>query len=454
MPRKVIKRVTSRNTTIEEIRVLAKERNIELISTNYEGLHKKHEWKCQKGHIWMAIPYNIIEKDTKCPDCCTSQKLTIEEARRRAKLRGFEFLSESYYGVETKYKWKCQDGHIWEARAVHVFGGGGCHKCLNTQEEKSRFIFEQLTGKKFPSTRRALGNRLELDGYCKKFKLAFEYNGPQHYAFVKRFHRTEIGFDKQQKRDKLKAQLCEEKGIIKIDISCLVVRTDEQLENFIQQSLKQHGIGTPGTVDWSKFNGSRSKIKEIQEIAKKGSFECISKTYLGGHTNLDFKCTKCGHKWRAWPTNIRRGTGCRKCNSGTKEVIKIQEIAGRYGLSLMLNKYEQNKIKYEWQCKNNHIWWASFNQVTKRKHCPFCHAEDKRKRMLEKMKILAKLRGFKFLSTEYINCHTKRLWQCPKDHIWEATPNCVKIGTGCPRCAIENRVNKKCHTKIELFHSP
>ena len=49
---------------------------------------------------------------------------------------------------------------------------------------------------------------LELDGYNHKLRLAFEYNGYQHYDYPNVFHKTREEFYKQRERDRLKAELC------------------------------------------------------------------------------------------------------------------------------------------------------------------------------------------------------------------------------------------------------
>ena len=56
-------------------------------------------------------------------------------------------------------------------------------KKIFIREERCRRIFEDILGEKFPNVRpswllnKKTGYRLELDGYCPKLKLAFEYDG-------------------------------------------------------------------------------------------------------------------------------------------------------------------------------------------------------------------------------------------------------------------------------------
>jgi len=58
---------------------------------------------------------------------------------------------------------------------------------------------------------------LELDIYIPELKLAFEYNGKQHYELIEFFH-TEEEFEAQQYRDRCKKKICKLKGITLIKI--------------------------------------------------------------------------------------------------------------------------------------------------------------------------------------------------------------------------------------------
>ena len=55
---------------------------------------------------------------------------------------------------------------------------------------------------------------LELDGYNKEHKIAFEYQGIQHYKEHSLFHtRVGSGLEKQQLHDKIKVDKCKENNV-------------------------------------------------------------------------------------------------------------------------------------------------------------------------------------------------------------------------------------------------
>lgn len=91
-------------------------------------------------------------------------------------------------------------------------------------ERITRRIFERFFGKPFVRVRPDFlrnpetGKNLELDGYNEELKIAFEYNGIQHYHFPSYFTKNEEDFKKQLRRDKFKLERCNELGIYLIII--------------------------------------------------------------------------------------------------------------------------------------------------------------------------------------------------------------------------------------------
>ena len=105
-------------------------------------------------------------------------------------------------------------------------------------EEQCRKIFEKLfQGHLFPSIRpdwlknKETGHNLELDGYNEHLKIAFEYQGIQHYIKNEFFGQTNESLIKQIERDIFKVKRCRELGIDLIVISFFI--KFEDIENFI-----------------------------------------------------------------------------------------------------------------------------------------------------------------------------------------------------------------------------
>lgn len=74
---------------------------------------------------------------------------------------------------------------------------------------------------------------LELDIFIPKLRLAFEYNGKQHYKFIPYFHKTKDRFKQQLERDNKKKELCEKNNVYLITIPYNV----RDIERFIDSKL-------------------------------------------------------------------------------------------------------------------------------------------------------------------------------------------------------------------------
>ena len=112
----------------------------------------------------------------------------------------------------------------------------------------------------------------------------------------------------------------------------------------------------------------------------------------------------------------------------------------------MSEEYVNSSTHLLWQCSEEHeIWVASPSSVKMGSWCPVCAGNVRLN--IEQVHKLAQERGGKCLSTEYINSKTKLWWKCKRGHAWEAEPSNVKHGTWCPECGWErflaSRVRKK-----------
>ena len=116
-------------------------------------------------------------------------------------------------------------GEFSQKPADHV-RSRGCPKCAGSNGENiMRDLLENtiFPDKKFPTIRPEFlrnpetGWPLELDCYIEEMKLAFEFQGVQHYESIRRFG-GEKRFEQQHKKDQLKRELCLKEGIDLIEI--------------------------------------------------------------------------------------------------------------------------------------------------------------------------------------------------------------------------------------------
>ncbi|MFX1500208.1 MAG: hypothetical protein ACFFDH_04495 [Promethearchaeota archaeon] len=239
--------------SIRDMQILASENGLKktgipgkCLSPRYINDKTKLRWQCGKcGYIWETTPHSI-KKGRWCARCIGNIKYTLNNMREFARRRGIEetgkpgkCLSQQYINNKVNLRWQCgKCGTIWNALPKSIIHNTWCPNCSSGKAERTtREIFEELFNEKFQTSRPnwlinpITNSKMHLDGYNRKLKLAFEYNGMQHYFYNEFFHRTYQEFLDQQKRDIYKRILCKAKGITLIVIP-YTVRL-EKLRDFV-----------------------------------------------------------------------------------------------------------------------------------------------------------------------------------------------------------------------------
>lgn len=202
--------------TIADMHALAARKGGHCLSSEYVNDRTKLRWRCAEGHEWETKP-NHIQQGSWCPDCGGVRRRTIEEMRALAAERGGRCLATKYVNDPTNLRWRCAEGHEWDASPSNVKKGTWCPECAGSRGERlTRTVLARMFDASFPKVRPAwlrTGKRsgLELDGYAEGLGIAFEYHGAQHYDQTKRF-----GVDAlraTQQRDARKLRLCHEHGV-------------------------------------------------------------------------------------------------------------------------------------------------------------------------------------------------------------------------------------------------
>lgn len=78
---------------------------------------------------------------------------------------------------------------------------------------------------------------LFLDIYLPRLKIAFEYDGLQHFTYCEHFHGNRENFFKARKRDLEKNDLCEQLGITLVRMAYNESMTKEDIMNKLEGAL-------------------------------------------------------------------------------------------------------------------------------------------------------------------------------------------------------------------------
>ena len=158
-------------------------------------------------------------------------------------------------------------------------------------------------------------------------------------------------------------------------------------------------------------------IETIREWAKKKGDVCLSSEYKGPHTALKWQCHK-GHTWLTAPNSIRRGTWCPTCCGKHPRIEDMAAIASERGGKIIAQHIPNSSRKIEWECSGGHRWLATPTEIKRGTWCRKCgylKSSELRKGSIEEMQEIAKNREGLYLSNLYELSENKLLWQCKKD---------------------------------------
>jgi hypothetical protein len=439
----------TKKLTIKDMHELAEKRKGKCISTEYINNRRKLKWECEIGHKWEATPTSVCNNESWCPECAGTKKLTIEDMMELAKNKHGKCLSKEYINITKKLAWQCQHGHQWEAVGRDIKNGKWCPECYRSKrkgENAVRKFFEKIFNNKFPSSKPSWlayqGQRLELDGYCKDLKIAFEYQGKYHFDEKAYWYPDKTtSFERRQVLDLYKIKICEEKKIKLIQINELNPgKNPLAWKDEIKSLLINNGLDIPSNYDdisfgAVEFHTSNNHTQEAHDVAESKNGISRSENVLYRSQLVDWEC-HLGHRWSASLSQITlRHTWCPYCaNRARLTIERMQEQAKlRGGRCLSINYLNMHK-KLLWECHLGHQWKAIPSSIMNHgTWCPACSGNTKQ--TIEDMKKLARERNGECLSKEYKGNKEKLVWKCEKGHTWGATPSSISNHeTWCPIC--------------------
>ncbi len=308
-------------------------------------------------------------------------RYTIQHMQQFAKDYNGKCLSKEYVNDDGKLKWMCNKGHTWDASYTIIRQGGWCMQCAKNETTNEKLEVLQKIAK-------------QNGGKC----LSHEYvnNHTKLKWICKHKHKWEAT-SRSIKEDESWCPICEGRA--------------------------------PRT------------ILDMQKKAKEKGGKCISTKYKNSQSKLWWECAL-KHKWQAHANSIYMGRWCRKCSLIEQSIRQRNDIsiyqkhAKKLGGKLISTEYFRASKPMEWQCAKKHIWKAAGGQIVSGSWCPKCAGKAPHK--IEDLQKFAKKKGGKCLSENYVNIHSRLIWQCAKKHTWKAaTSNVIHNGSWCPVCAQE-----------------
>ena len=368
---------------LENIRLMAESKGGQLLSKKYMGIKSKYKFKCAEGHIWSALPIG-----TWCARCKGHGK-GIEDIRTMAEKRGGKLLSDTFIGVDKKYEFKCSVGHSFSMTFAKMQGGQWCSICSkgSKSEELVRVVMEQIFGVEFKRVRPSwLKNDrnvpMELDGYSQDLKIAFEYQGRQHYETM--FFLIDQDLKRIQKNDRLKAKICKDRGV-----SLFIFTHEQNYRKFPQIAFEQaQKFGLPvdqydfkQEIDFDRAYIRTDKLEELRERTASKSLRLLSKKWLGVEHYYKVECEVCKNAYDVAGTAFmgRKINGCRFCaltknsNKSTLSIDIPMRFAKKHKGELLDSEYKNMHAPMHWRCQKGHEFTARFNNMVRRdEFCAIC----------------------------------------------------------------------------------
>lgn len=113
-------------------------------------------------------------------------------------------------------------------------------------------------------------------------------------------------------------------------------------------------------------------IEEAYRLAEKHNGKCLSINYVNCDDKLDWRCEN-GHKFKMSLHLVKKGHWCPKCAGNKKLTLShVRKVAKERGGKCLSQEYINSKTKLKWQCKFGHIWEATYNNINRGKWCPQC----------------------------------------------------------------------------------
>jgi len=119
--------------SLERMQATAAERGGRCVSRTYTNMSTKLTWQCAKGHRWDAAPLHVIHSRSWCPRCAGTAQPTLDEMQELAKRHGGRCLTTGGLRSRSYVRWKCRKGHVFKQWPARVQAGSWCPECATKE---------------------------------------------------------------------------------------------------------------------------------------------------------------------------------------------------------------------------------------------------------------------------------------------------------------------------------
>lgn len=181
--------------------------------------------------------------------------------------------------------------------------------------------------------------------------------------------------------------------------------------------------------------------EHVAEIAAKNPGVEIIGKITSAKDKVLTRCRTCGYEWNVAPCTLKKGHGCPKCAGRLTHAERVAIISEANPDVEILEEIKSVNKKVLCRCKVcGHEWMATPNNLKHGEGCPACGrvktTNARRLTHAEQVEAIAKVNPDVEILGEITGNNVKVPCRCKIcHHEWEAAPNTLKHGYGCPKCA-------------------
>jgi len=362
---------------------------------------KEMRWKCSFGHVYLSRVYSRTgANSTGCSICANREVLSgfndLATTHPQYALMAHEWDPTQFTGgMAARKKWKCVNGHIYDAAIYVVTSGHGCGICANLVVQEG--INDLATT--HPELSRLAVGWDPTKTHSGSGKIV-EWNCQQGHTFkASILNRAQKGTG---------CSVCNNKSV----------------------QIGFNDLATTHPLLALQANGWDPTTKTAES-----------------HDKASWKCEQ-GHEWTAQINSRSRGRSCPIC-SNQKTISGINDLKTTHPeIAIQAFGWDPSlvnagsHVKKDWVCSLGHIWDAAINTRMRGagQGCPICSNH----RLLvgfndlatTNPELISEVDGWD--PTQFLSgARVKKAWVCAEQHRWETSIS-SRTGTkksGCPTCA-------------------
>jgi len=364
----------AKKLTLEDCQKTAKKRGGKCLSAQYKNVNAKLLWECEKNHKWEAKYCSVNNGNSWCPECSGKQKLTLENCQMIAEERGGKCISTEYKNNKTKMLWKCERNHFWETSFGSIKNRNSwCPECSKTQKltlEDCQKTAETRGGKCISTEYK--NSKTKMLWECEK-----NHKWKAKYSSVKNRNSWCLECSGKQKHTlEICQKIAGEKGGKCLSSQYKNSNTKMLWECRKTHKWKATFSNVKNNNSWClECSGKQKHTLEIcQKIAEGRGGKCLSTQYKNKEIKMLWECRK-KHKWETTFGNIKnQNQWCSECAGNKKLTLEIcQKIAEKKNGKCLSTEYKNIDTKILWECEKGHKWEAIFNSIKNQNSwCPEC----------------------------------------------------------------------------------